>query len=132
MSNIDSAGGSAGHQRYIKEGKGWRLGWDGSAHYSGLIAGGDWAMELTAPELTDLRRLALQLAETMRTMGAELMDQEQITCEAETEHIWLEAEGFSDRYSLRIMLLTGRRGEGTWAAEVVPELIRALQGLTVF
>ncbi|PSN19383.1 DUF1818 domain-containing protein [filamentous cyanobacterium CCP5] len=127
-----SSANSVSHQRYLKEGKAWRLGWDRSAHYCGLIGGLGWAMELTAQELEDFHRLALQLAGTMAAMGAELMDAEQITCEAETERIWLEAAGFSDRYGLRILLLTGRQGEGTWEADAVPELLQALQGLTVF
>lgn len=132
MTSTDPVTTGSSDQRHMKEGEGWRLGWDPSGYYCGLIAGQAWALELTADEWQDFCRLALQLAETMATMQAELMDAERITCEAETARLWLEAEGFPHCYSLRVILLSGRRGEGTWLPSAVPNLIRAIQGLTIF
>lgn len=123
---------SVAGQRYVKEGQGWRLGWDPASQYCGLIAGEGWALELTAEELQDFRRLALQLAQTMAQMAAELMDEERLACEAETAHLWLEAEGFPHAFELRIILFKGRRAEGAWSSAAVPELLQALQGLGVF
>lgn len=119
--------------RHIKEGEGWRLGWNPDAPiYRGLIAGQDWALELTEAEWQDFQRLADQLAATMQTMAAELMAEETLACELESDRIWLEAEGYPQAYSLHIMVLTGRRAEGTWPPEVVPELLQALKRLLVF
>lgn len=113
--------------RQVKSGDGWRLGWDPEAEeFCGLVAGDRWAIELTAAEFKDFCRAARRLSETMTAMAEQLMDEERISCEQETEMIWLEAEGFPSQYSLRFILLSGRRGEGEWAAKVVPELQIAL------
>jgi len=117
----------------MKEGQGWRVGWDASAPiYKGLLGGEDWALELTAEEFQDFSRLAQQLASTMEAMATELMDEERIACEAESHGIWLEAEGVPHQYSLRFILTTGRRGEGAWPEPVVGEVLRALTRLTLF
>ncbi|NEP15390.1 MAG: DUF1818 family protein [Leptolyngbya sp. SIO4C1] len=120
-------------QRQISEGEGWRIGWDeGAATFPGLLGGADWALELSSVEFDDFCRLAQQLAETMSAMAAELMESECLTCEQETSHIWLEAAGLPERYSLRFILLTGRRGEGGWPPAVVPALLQAIAQLKVF
>lgn len=119
--------------RVLKTGIGWRLGWDASApEFKGLVGGDDWAIELTEVELEDLRRLSAQLQTTMHQMQAELMDEERIACEAESDAIWLEAEGFPQTYSLRLILREGRRAEGFWRAEAVPEFLQALNTIAVF
>lgn len=113
--------------RQVRSGKGWRLGWHPHAdQFKGLVAGDTWAIELTANEFKDFIRLAQQLSTTMTAMTEQLMDEEKLSCEQETETIWIEAEGFPRCYSLRFMLLTGRRGEGEWPNTVVPKLLEAL------
>ncbi len=119
--------------RQIKSGPGWRLGWDPeAAEFCGLVGTENWAIELTEAELEDFCRLANQLAETMASMAAELMDQEKISCEAESSLLWLEVEGYPQAYSLRLILLTGRRAEAEWPPAAVPDLVRATQMLKVF
>lgn len=119
--------------RVVKSGAGWRLGWDPDAReYRGLVGTDEWAIELTEAELNDFCRLLGQLAQTMAQMSAELMDSERIACEAESDRLWLEVEGYPEAYSLRLMLNRGRRCEGQWSAEAVPELVRAAQTLRVF
>jgi hypothetical protein len=116
--------------RYLKAEKGWRLGWDPDATvFKGLIGGEDWAIELTPTEFQDFCRLTAQLADTMAAMATHLMDAERLTCEAESETLWLEAEGYPDAFSLRVLLLTGRQAEGSWPAAVVPALLQAIPGL---
>ncbi len=116
-----------------KSGPGWRLGWNPDAtEYVGLVGSDDWALELTATEFADFNRLALQLADTMAAMQAELMDKEAIACEVESEQLWLEAEGYPHSYSLHLILLTGRRGEGLWQPTAVPDLLQGLRSLYVF
>lgn len=119
--------------RQSKEGPGWRISWDESApEFQGLLGGDQWALELTAAEFNDFCRLAQQIAATMVTMAAELMDDERLTCELETEHIWVESDGYPHAYSLRFILLTGRRGEGGWPVAAIPELLQAIAYLKVF
>jgi Domain of unknown function (DUF1818) len=119
--------------RLLKSGEGWRLGWDCAAvEFQALVGGEHWAIELTAPELQDFCRLLNQLSQTMQQMSAELMDEEAIACEAESDLLWLEVEGFPHTYSLRLILRSGRRGEGFWPAEAVSELQQALPTLGVF
>ncbi|MGB3299559.1 MAG: DUF1818 family protein [Phormidesmis sp.] len=114
----------------IESGEGWRLGWNPSAEkFCGLVAGKGWATELTAAEFSDFRRVAQQLHITMVEMAEHLMAEERLTCEQETETIWLEAEGYPAAYSLRFILLSGRRAEGEWPAAVVPALLQALAQL---
>ena len=119
--------------RILKKGIGWRLGWNTKAiAYPGLIGGEDWAIELTSAEFADFCRLFEQLATTMKVMAEELMEEERIACEAESELLWLEVEGFPQSYSLRVILNQGRRCEGNWPAEVVSELYQEMQKLNTF
>jgi|GEM_PF-84440 len=120
-------------KRQLKTGEGWRIGWDASAPiYKGLIGTDDWAIELTEAELDDFCRLALELAGTMQQIVTELMDEEQISCEVESDRLWLEADGFPHAYELRVMVLGDRRCEGAWVASAVPSLLQAIQTLRVF
>ncbi|NEP02357.1 MAG: DUF1818 family protein [Symploca sp. SIO2E9] len=120
-------------ERIIKEGSGWRLGWNPQAcQYQGLVAGDGWAIELTEAELDDFCRLLEQLAQTMSEMASELMDEEKITCEAESNLLWMEVEGYAEEYSVRFILNTGRCCEGSWSARVVPSLLQAVESLKVF
>lgn len=119
--------------RMVKSGVGWRIGWDAEAEpFKGLVGSDDWALELTEGELQDFCRLLHQLVETMAQMSRELMDEEKIACEAESDRLWLETEGYPHAYSLHLMILTGRCGEGHWAAAAVPALAQAARSLNVF
>ncbi|MBZ8181649.1 MAG: DUF1818 family protein [Oscillatoria sp. PMC 1051.18] len=120
-------------ERILKTGNGWRIGWNpGTATYCGLVGGDDWAIELTKAELDDFCRLLAQLAQTMSKMSRELMDEEKIACEAESNLLWLEVEGYPSAYDLRLILNTGRRCEGNWSVAAVPELVQAAKNLKVF
>lgn len=120
-------------ERLIKSGAGWRIGWKPNAtEYKGLVGGDNWAMELTEAELDDFCRLLGQLAASMSQMASELMEEEKIACEAESDLLWMEVEGYPNAYSLRFILNSGRRGEGGWPAEAVPHLWQAAQVLKVF
>lgn len=117
----------------LKEGSGWRLGWDDArSPFKALVGGESWALELTQEEFECFRQLAQQLAITMAAMATELMPDEQITLEQETQHVWMEAEGFHHSYRLRFILLTGRGGEGAWSPAVVPNLLNGLEQIDVF
>lgn len=114
--------------RILKKGKGWRLGWNPYARrYQGLVGSDEWAIELTQTEFQDFCRLVLQLATTMEDMAQELVEEERIACEAESDLVWLEVEGYPHAFSLRLIVQTGRCAEGNWSEMAVPELITAIQ-----
>jgi len=46
-------------------------------------------------------RLSGQLVETMSHLASELMEEEKISCEAESDLLWLQVEGYAHAYSLR-------------------------------
>ncbi|MBE9039236.1 DUF1818 family protein [Oscillatoriales cyanobacterium LEGE 11467] len=119
--------------RIVKSDSGWRLGWDAAAsEFKGLVGTDDWAFELREDEFQDFCRLFDRLATTMSQMRSELMDEEKITCEAQSDRLWLEVEGYPDAYSLRLILNTGRRCEGEWLPEAVPGLLQAARTIAVF
>ena len=114
--------------RLLKKGKGWRVGWYAEAkQYQGLIGTEDWAIELTATEFKEFYRLLRQLTNTMRQIKSELMDEEKIAIEAESSLMWIEAEGYPEQYTLRLILHCDRRCEGNWRAGVASELLSVMQ-----
>lgn len=120
-------------ERIVKSGTGWRIGWNPeAAKFKGLVGGDDWAFELTEAELNDFFRLLAQLAGTMSHMASELMDEEKIACEAESDLLWMEVEGYPHAYSLHFIINSDRQCEGTWPASAVPGLLQAIQVLQVF
>ncbi|KGF71604.1 hypothetical protein DO97_17345 [Neosynechococcus sphagnicola sy1] len=119
--------------RLVKTGSGWRVGWDESAaEFHGLVGGEEWAIELTTAELDDFCRLSAQLANTTSQMTQELMDEETLHCEVETDLLYLEISGYPHAYDLRLILQTGRRCEVFWPASVARELMLAVQTLKVY
>jgi hypothetical protein len=119
--------------RIVKSGPGWRIGWDTEAEaFKGLVGTDEWALELTEAELNDFCRLLNQLVDSVERISLELMDEETIACEAESDLLWLEVKGYPQAYNLHLILLTGRRGEGHWSASAVPQLVQAVRSLQVF
>ena len=113
--------------RRLIEGMGFRVGWDpDGGEFVGLVGTEEWAIELTAAEWTDFARLATQLSETMAAMTTELMDEESMSVELESDRLWIEVQGDPTHYGLRFMVQEGRCVEGAWKAEGVPGLLKAL------
>jgi hypothetical protein len=109
------------------------LGWNSEAEeFKGLVAGDGWAIELTEAELEDFCRLLGQLVGTMSQMANELMDEEKIAIEAESDLLWLQVEGYPEACSVQLILNSGRRCEGFWPAAAVPGLVQAAKVLKVF
>ncbi|AFZ25736.1 protein of unknown function (DUF1818) [Cylindrospermum stagnale PCC 7417] len=120
-------------ERLVKSGTGWRIGWNPDAvEFKGLVGTDDWAIELTEAELNDFCRLLARLADTIKQLATELMDEEKIACEAESDLLWMEVEGYAHAYSLRFILNTGRGVEGQWNASAVSGLLQATITLKVF
>jgi Domain of unknown function (DUF1818) len=119
--------------RLIKSGKGWRIGWNPIAgQFQGLVGSEEWCIELTEAEFNDFSRLLIQLADTMTYMANELMDEEKIACDSETDLLWMEVEGYPHSYSVQFMLNTGRRTEGYWPPSAIPGLLDATKILKLF
>jgi hypothetical protein len=119
--------------RVLKKGNGWRIGMNPAAsEFKGLLGTDDWAVELTEAELNDFCRLLMQLADTMQQMASELMDEEKIACEAQSDLMWMEVEGYPHEYNLRFILNSGRGVEGQWDSTAVRDLIQAAAMLKVF
>jgi Domain of unknown function (DUF1818) len=117
----------------IKKGDGWRIGWKADAPvYKGLIGGKDWAFELSEAEMQDFIRLLSQIHQSIEDIHQYLIEEETITCEVESELIWLGAKGYPNHYSLRIILSQQRSCEGNWAENAISSLITATQTLTIF
>jgi hypothetical protein len=119
--------------RILKTGIGWRLGWNEAApQFPGLVGSDDWAFELTRDEFQDFCRLFIQLTDSVEQIADELMDAEQLQCEVESEHVWLEAFGEPQAYSLKIILNQDRGAEGTWPTSAIAPLLQAVQSIHVF
>jgi hypothetical protein len=115
-------------ERFLQQGKGWRLGWrETPASYPGLVGSDDWALELTKAEFQDFCRLLLQLTETIEQLEGELMAEETLTCALQSDLVWLEAVGYPRAYSLRLLLEQGRCCEGNWGSEAVKPLLEAVK-----
>ena len=114
--------------RLLKKGAGWRVGWHSEAgQYQSLLGTEDWAIELTMTEFKEFYRLLRQLTDTMIQMKSELMNEERIAIEAESSLMWLEAEGYPEHYTLRLILHCDRRCEGNWRAGVASDLVSVVQ-----
>lgn len=119
--------------RQLKEGDGWRLGWQPTADaFQGLVGTNDWAVELTESEFSDFRRLLQQLADAVEQMSDELMNDETINCDATSDLIWMAVSGYPHQFTLSFILLNGRRAEGQWDVSSTAELIHAIQTISVF
>ncbi|MGA1621619.1 MAG: DUF1818 family protein [Synechocystis sp.] len=119
-------------ERIFKQGQGWRLGFDPHrSPYSFLIGGEEWAIELTPAEFDDFHRLTQELRRTVLAIAPELMAEETLHCELDSETLWLEIEGYPHAYELRLILHQGRRAEGQWAASVLPEFFVALDQIHI-
>jgi hypothetical protein len=119
-------------EKLLKIEEGWRIGWNPhNDRYPALLGGEDWAMELTEAELNDFCRLLEKLTATMSQMASELMEEEKIACEAESDLLWLEVEGYPHAYSLRVILNSGRRCEGNWTETAVSGLVEGIKLLKV-
>jgi hypothetical protein len=119
--------------KVIKSGVGWRIGCNpANPEYPGLVGSDEWAFELSAAEFDDFCRLLRQLVANIRSIQTELMDEESIVCEVESTLMWMQMEGVTGKYALRLILNTGRKCEGNWSADAVSQLVAAIDSLAVF
>lgn len=112
----------------LQLGKGWRLGWNPEKPtFCALVGADHWSVELTGPEFEDFNRLLSELVETLTQMQEELMDSETITCEANSDLLWMQVQGYPQHFCLSFMLHHGRRAEGSWDESATTALINSMQ-----
>ncbi len=117
----------------LKTGKNWRVGWNDEADvFKGLVGADDWSVELTETEFDTFLRLLTELGEALESMKAELMDEEAIALEKESELLWMQIDGYPQVFSISFILRTGRCAEGHWSAETASELNQAIQTIKLF
>lgn len=117
----------------LKTGQNWRVGWDDEAGvFKGLLGADDWSVELTEAEFNEFLRLLSSLSDAIESMRSELMDEEAIAIDQESELLWMQVDGFPDAYSISFMLQTGRRADGHWKAEPAAALRQAIQTIKLF
>ena len=116
-----------------REGKGWRLAWDGSRQPFPVLMGGDgWAAELTQAEAEALRDAVADLVAQHQSLVDQLMAEEAIELELERDPWWLAIEGDRSTWTLRVMLTpaAGQRAlEGSWGVVAAAPFSQALQQL---
>lgn len=116
--------------RQLLEGEGWRLGWNSKVvQYPALVGGRDWAIELNEQEFADFCDFVEKLSAAMEGMAENLMPGERVSCEMESDCLWMEAEGFPSRFSLRAIVRQGRACEGNWGEGAVEPLRSAIRQL---
>ncbi len=114
----------------LRKGSGWRLGWDPTQqNFVALVGGETWALELTREEWQTFVKGLQCLQRDMEALGSQLMADEGITLEQTFPTLTLIASGSSTAWSLYLQLHQGRRGEGFWSADAVPELCQAVTQL---
>ncbi|MFT0813673.1 DUF1818 family protein [Synechococcus sp. OH20] len=111
----------------LRKGSGWRLGWDPSrSPFVALVGGETWALELTQEEWQAFAQGVQRLQQDLEAIASQLMAEESITLEQTFPVLTLIASGSATAWGLYLQLHQGRRGEGFWPADVVPELCRAV------
>ncbi len=110
----------------LRTGQGWRVGWRReSVPFPALVGAEDWAVELTAAEFLTFAQFLEQLSQQLQAISSELMPEEAIALTARNDDLQLDLEGYPHAYSLHLILLEGRRAEGTWPAPVAAEFLLA-------
>ncbi len=115
-----------------KEGPGWRLIRDPSkGHFSTLIGGEKWAIELTDFEWESLVQVVFDLHKQYCAVQDQLMGDEDITLELERNPWFAILKGDRDEWSLKFILKKSepfsRGAEIFWPKNVTRPLISAIK-----
>ncbi len=115
-----------------EKGPGWRLSRDPDrGKFCVLIAGENWAFELTEDEGSVLASLVNALFEQHVELQDQLMAEESISLEMEKDCWWGCLDGDRDTWSLQLVLsggIEGSRGlEVAWSAPVAQQVATAMR-----
>ena len=115
-------------EKIIKSGVGWRVGWNHEDNpYQGLIGTDFWTVELTKLELHDFCYFLTELTKVLTEISTELMEEEKITIDMESERLWIQLHGYPHDYHVYFILQNERKFEGTLSSNIIPELLANLQ-----
>ncbi len=110
-----------------KEGLGWRLAKDASrGKYSVLIAGADWAVELTEDEGSILFKVIQKIIAELNLIESQLMDDEPINIEMEKSMWRVFLKGDKTKWSLKLILLgdgINKRGAEVFWPDIVAQSV---------
>jgi len=115
-----------------KEGPGWRIIRDSSRdHFSTLIGGENWAIELNQSEWKNLVKVVIDLSDQYRSVKEQLMGDEDITLELE-RCPWLailkgDQYGWNIRLILSSSSLLNRGAEVYWPRNVTINVVNAMR-----
>ncbi len=106
-----------------KEGPGWRIIIDSSRdNFSTLIGGDSWAIELNKAEWETLVRVVINLSDQYQDIKAQLMNEEDITLEMESNPWFAILKGDQYGWNLKLILESSdsliRGAEVFWPSEV--------------
>ena len=116
------------------EGAGWRLARDLSKGvFCVLIAGDNWALELTHDEWENIYSLVQKLKEQFLELKKQLIEEECFSIDLEQNSIWGSISGNKEAWNLKVVL-TGdghsiRGVEMFWPVKSAQEVTKAMRSM---
>ena len=115
-----------------EEGSGWRIIRDSSRdNFSTLIGGESWAIELNQYEWENLVKVVIDLSDQYKKTKDQLMDEEDITLEMESNPWLAILKGDKNGWQLKLILdprdSLSRSAEFSWPRNVTSNLLNAMR-----
>ena len=115
-----------------REGPGWRIIRDSSReNFSTLIGGQSWAIELNKSEWETLVKVVIDLSDQYENIKDQLMDDEDITLELESNPWFAILQGDQNGWNLKLILDSrdslNRGAEVSWPRNVTFHLVNAMR-----
>ena len=115
-----------------KEGPGWRIIRDSSReNFSTLVGGESWAIELNQSEWETLVKVVIDLSDQYQKTKVQLMDEEDITLELESNPWLAILKGDKNGWKLKLILdprdSLSRGAEFSWPRNVTSNLLHAMR-----
>ena len=85
-----------------------------------------WTIEFSQVEWEQFVQQLRTLAQTWQSMQEELMPEETLTLDSESETIRLQAEGQQEQWGIWLQICSGRKVEGYLDSPLVVELLRRI------
>jgi hypothetical protein len=92
---------------------------------------GTWTIEFSPVEWEQFVQQFRTLAQTWQSIQGELMPEEALTLDSESETIRLQAEGQPEQWGMWLQLCSGRKVEGYLDSPLVMELLRRIGNSTL-
>lgn len=156
--NADAPPGPGVRQKFIHSGTGFRVGYDPEApkSFCAMVGNEQWLLALSRNEVRHFKRLMLSLQKKMEKIesgeedppvkkpevrrSGDGMFNERVgrtgsdcSVELESRLLWVQAFGQPKlgQYGIRAIFMEGRQSEGSWASDVVPNMLAAVAKLAI-